>query len=1069
MSTLTSSLIVRLVDRVSRPARSVTNSLLGIQRVGAGTNRMSFGDRLTAGIRRNDAALANARGGLIDAAAGFYALRSAIVAPVQAAMEFESAMADVRKVVDFPTPEAFDQFRASLLQMSRELPMSVNQLAEMAAIGGSSGLSGDNLLQFVDQAARLGVAFDITAEEAGAFQNAMRNALGMDLTEVLSLGDAINHISNSMAATAPDLTNFMTRVAGDLEGFGFAAEDAAAFGAAMIASGHGADVAATSFRNMGRYLTLGASNSNRTKNALRSIGLEATDVAARMQQDAVGTVMDVFERIGQMPEEVQAALRSDIFGNEARALPGIISNLDLMREALGYVEDESEYAGSAFSEFEARAATFGNAVQIFNNRLQGLKVVIGGALIPAINSLMESISPVVDRITQFAQAHPELVANVTAAVASLVAFRVAIAGLKFVGLLGRGGALSMLALGLNTVGRASMRLWGAAAANVAYSSSLKAMSGAGALTGLQRLGAALRGMAFAVPGVAALSGVFGWLAGAAAAVGTAIAGITAPVWGAIAAGVALVAAAGYSLWKWWDRITATLSGVARRLGEELQPALDAIRPVLEAISPVTDAVGVAFTAMKAAIGSVIDWFQTKWGEFRSWIGGFFQREVLTEDEAAAVEQRGYDMADRVVNAIKSIPAALLNVGRLAITRLLWGMRARWQALNDWAGGVPERVVAAISSLTTDMLASGRAAMQALWDGAVETFNGFIEWVRGIPGRIVEAIGSINLSDIIQWPEPPQWWTDLFGGGDPDPVQVPEPTAMSYEGFTQLSREQMAAAGSLENAGYSGGGELPTPARLQELREYAASLRGEIAGIQGEIDNLVDGPMKATLTAPMQADMAALQAELDQTESDLALAEQEAVDLTAALATLSETEATPEISTESIDRALQQVRRLAAELSSLQGGVGTVDGPLIDGARAGGGDVNRGGTYLVGEEGPELVTFGQKGFVHNARATMRAMRGATARLASGGGSFPSIAGLGSLIDQGTEALQATALRAVGGSNGSSSGGMTLAINSPLTGPITIASGQNPLDMVEQIGEALEMELARRMRGLYADGV
>lgn len=1068
MASLTSSLIIQLVDQVSRPARRIGNAMAGVsQRISeAGRAPIGFATRLDAALTRNNRSLAAARGGLVDAAAGFYALRFAIVSPVQAAMEFESAMADVRKVVDFPTPEAFEQFQASLLEMSRRLPMSVNQLAEMAAIGGSSGLSGDTLIQFVDQAARLGVAFDITAEQAGDFQNAMRNALGMDLTQVLALGDAINHVSNSMAATAPDLTNFMTRVAGDLSGFGFSAEEATAFGAAMIASGHNADVAATSFRNMGRYLTLGASNSNRTKNALRAIGLEATDVAKRMQEDAVATTVDVFERIGQMPQAVQAALRADIFGNEARALPGVISNLDLLREALGYVEDESQYAGSAFREFEARAGTFQNAAQIFHNRLQGLQAVIGAALIPAINGLMETISPVVDQITRFAQAHPELVSNAMAAASALVALRVASAGLRFVGLLGRGGALSLLSIGLNTVGRASMGLHAAAAANIAYTASLARMAGAGSLSGLQRLRAALRGMAFAVPGVAALSGVLGWLAGAAAALGTAIAGITAPVWGAIAVAVAAVAAAGYSLWKWWDRITATLSGVARRLAEELEPALDAIRPVLEAISPVTEAVGSAFSTMGDAIGSVIDWFQARWGEFTSWISGFFQREVLTEAEAAEVEQHGYDIADRVVNAIKGVFEGLLNIGRMAITKLLWGMRDRLQALRDWAGEIPGRIGEVISSLSADMLAAGRAAIQSLWDGAVERFHGFIEWVRGIPGRILSAIGSIDLSSIIDWPDPPAWWTYLFGGDEPEPATVPAPRAEPID-YGALPESQASAAAVLEQAMARG---IPNAGQLQDLRDYVAHLRAEMAAIQGEMDSIVDGPMRPTIVAPMEADMRRLQAELDGVQTELAEGEQATADVTAALQVLSDTDATPEVNTESITRALEQVRALSRELSSLRSGPVGAQIP-VDGARAGGGDVRSGGTYLVGEEGPELVTFGQSGFVHTARQTARMLRGAASRFASGAGlGIPSGSGfnLGAMLDGGVEALRSTSLGAVAPA-AVAGGNVTLRIDSPLIGSVTISNGQNPLDLVDQIGEALEARLARAMRGLHADGV
>ena len=66
------------------------------------------------------------------------------------------------------------------------------------------------------------------------------------------------------------------------------------------------------------------------------------------------------------------------------------------------------------------------------------------------------------------------------------------------------------------------------------------------------------------------------------------------------------------------------------------------------------------------------------------------------------------------------------------------------------------------------------------------------------------------------------------------------------------------------------------------------------------------------------------------------------------------------------------------------------------------------------------------------------------------------------------MRSTALGAASG-RAAAGEGVTLKIDGPLTGPITITSSQNPLDVVEQIGEALETMLARKMRGLYADGV
>ena len=82
--------------------------------------------------------------------------------------------------------------------------------------------------------------------------------------------------------------------------------------------------------------------------------------------------------------------------------------------------------------------------------------------------------------------------------------------------------------------------------------------------------------------------------------------------------------------------------------------------------------------------------------------------------------------------------------------------------------------------------------------------------------------------------------------------------------------------------------------------------------------------------------------------------------------LGETDTTPEIDTASIDRALDRVRMLRNEMAAAEGGATTaprVPVPEIDGARADGGPVSRDDTYLVGEEGPELVTPTRSGFVN----------------------------------------------------------------------------------------------------------
>lgn len=982
MATLTSSLIVRLIDKASRPAREVSRNILGIEKASGRLSKVSFGDRLARSMRQNNAALAEARGGLVDAVGAFYALRAAIAGPVQEAMAFESAMADVKKVVDFPEPDGLNKFRDSLLAMSKEIPVSVNGLAQIAAAAGQAGIAGDELIKFTDTAAKVGTAFDISADEAGTAMSKMMTGLDMTIEEVTLLTDAMNHLSNSQASTAAEILDVVRTTGAQAKQFGYSATEVSAFASAMIAAGSKSDVAATSFRNMGLALTKGDSATKRQSAAFKRLGMDASEVAKRMQTDAVGTTVEVMEAMAKLPKEMQASVSNDLFGAEARALGPLLTNLDLVRKSLGLVADEGEYAGSAFEEFVARSATFENSVQIFNNRLSALKITIGDALIPAINGMMDAIAPVIDRMADFARAHPELVRNVMASVGALVAFKGALAGLRFIGLLGRGGALSLLSLGFNTIGRASAGLYGAASASMALNSALAGMNGQKAGV-ISQIGAALRGLA-GVTGLSAISSAIG-------AVGATIAGISAPVWLGIAAAVAAVGAA----WKYWDRISAIVSGVSRAIGDLLAPAFDVIREKLDFLDPLLRPVGEAFGFLGEKIAGA--WQAVK--DFFS--GDLFAQENLTDEEFSAIEDRAHKAATAVIDTIKN------------------------------------------------------------------AFSEFMSWISGMPGRIVEAIGSIDLGGIIQWPEPPEWWKSLFGGETPEPVKIPAPSVLSSPGSAGLSSEQQAAVRALEAARAKG--PVMDGKELNELYTHAGELKAEIAGIQAEIDALNPGPMADSLKASMAIEMGPLLQDLADVEAEIAEGEAQAVELTSALSVLSETEATPDVNTEAIDEALAKVRELSSKMSSLgtsPGGGGDVQAVVpVDKRRAGGGPVNAGDDVLVGEEGPEVVRFGRNGFVHTAQQTASMLRGLAqgARPATGGmgAGFPSLDGMLSSV---SEAIGSMAMPAPA----PATAGPQFSITGPLTGPITISSGDDPSDVAERVGQALEAKLSRMLRGSFSDG-
>ncbi|NKC16198.1 MAG: phage tail tape measure protein [Gammaproteobacteria bacterium] len=146
-------------------------------------------DALGSAIQRRDAVLAKRqamRGQLLDAVA----LGAAITAPIKAAIRFESVMADVKKVVDFESPTQFRTMERDILQLSTVIPMSAQGLGEIVAAAGQAGIARHELTRFATDAAKMGVAFDLSSEQAGSTMTGRRSIFKLKQDQVVSLGDS---------------------------------------------------------------------------------------------------------------------------------------------------------------------------------------------------------------------------------------------------------------------------------------------------------------------------------------------------------------------------------------------------------------------------------------------------------------------------------------------------------------------------------------------------------------------------------------------------------------------------------------------------------------------------------------------------------------------------------------------------------------------------------------------------------------------------------------------------------------------------------------------------------------
>lgn len=364
---------------------------------------------------------------MLDMTALFYTAQNVagfLAEPVQSAIQFESVMADVRKVVDFDTPEQFQQMNRDILELSKNIPMTAEGLGKIVAAGGQSGIAREDLTAFAEAAAKMGVAFDISADQAGDMMAKWRTAFKINQADVEALADKINYLGNTTAASAPLISDVVTRIGPLGEVGGVASGEIAALGASMVGSGIESDVAATGIKNLILAMVSGESATKTQKEAFAQLGISTTELAQRMQTDARGAILDVFQSISQLDKASQASVLQNIFGKESLgAIAPLLSNLDGLRDNFNKVGDAANYAGSMQAEFDTRSQTTANSAQLMKNRMEAAKIAIGTGILPVMTPFVELLGSLASGAGDLAARFPGLIqalALFTSVVFSLV-------------------------------------------------------------------------------------------------------------------------------------------------------------------------------------------------------------------------------------------------------------------------------------------------------------------------------------------------------------------------------------------------------------------------------------------------------------------------------------------------------------------------------------------------------------------------------------------------------------------------------------------------------------------------
>lgn len=678
------------------------------------------------------------------------ALGGALYGLVQPAVAFESVMADVKKVVNFDTPAQFGQMSKDVLLMSTRIPMAAEGIGAIVAAAGQAGIAREELLRFAEDAAKMGVAFDLSGQQAGAAMTGLRSIFGLTQDEVVKLGDAINHLSNNMDAKASDLLNIANRAGSTAKLFGLSGAQLNALGATFLALKTPPEVAATGINALLMKLATADKQNEKFQQGLQDIGLSAEVMKKMIQRDAQGALTTFLRQVKKAPDLMGTL--SDLFGMEyADDIAKLVGSMETYEKAVGLVADQTAYAGSMQKEYEARSATTANNLQLLKNQMSRLGITVGNALLPALNNLVGALMAPIDSLANLAERFPIVTQVVVGTVGAVLGLKVATIALGYAWTFVKGPILGAQVAFQSA--RAGLALLQVQAAATGTSAGILSVAWTRIQTGALGLIAPIKSAALAfwamLPAIGAttvalLANPITWI----------VVGI-----GAAVAGLALV------IRKYWDPIAAYVGGVFEGIRAGVQPVITSLTTALAPLAPIGTVIANVFGFIADAVSGLV-----------GWVGDLLAPVTLSKDEFDSLSASGQSLGS-VIGSVLSTAFTVLTLPIRAVGTLVGWVIEGFTALVSFS---PLQLISAAWQPVAEFMTN-------LWSGITATVGQAIDWIASKIGFGVNAGKQVG-----------DWFGSLFGGEKPvasttTVAATPRPAAVGSTASLTAPRLSVGAA------------------------------------------------------------------------------------------------------------------------------------------------------------------------------------------------------------------------------------------------------------------------------------
>ncbi|QGA57776.1 phage tail tape measure protein [Brucella sp. 2280] len=538
---------------------------------------------------------------MVEATAVAYALYRAFKSPVEAATEFETKLEDIAQKIEAPI-STLPELGREIRQVARDTYQSASAMADGMDVLAGMGANREDALGMLPAIGRTATAYNAEIADLAQAGYAALSNLKVPANQLSGALDAMAQAGKDGAFELKDMAKYFPQLGAGYQALGQQGVPAVAdLSAALQIVRKGTGDSASAATNLTNVLQ--KINAPLTRKTFQKMGVNLEKEMNKAAKAGL-TPIEAIAEITHRTLKGDLGKLGDLF-QDAQVQQGLRPLIQNIEEYRRIRESAMKAQGVVQQDYERRLRTNAATAKRFRISMENVALAIGSALLPAMNNLADVIVPIVNRMAEFAEAHPQLTAAIVATSAALVGLRIAAIAAQFSLLWLRGGLISSAILslkafrgalaGLSLVfapvsaafrGLRTTMIGYAAAASIAGNGTALSIMGrslVGLLNPLRLVSAAFRGLKFALIG----SGI-----------------------GAIAIGIAM---AGTWIYNNWQGIKELMVGIGEGFRAGLAPVQPILRPVVDLAKRLWDSISGLVGPLQA---STADW--RAWGEV---IGG----------------------------------------------------------------------------------------------------------------------------------------------------------------------------------------------------------------------------------------------------------------------------------------------------------------------------------------------------------------------------------------------------------------------------------------------------------------